>query len=106
MHVALKGHLVPWFLNLYVVLHIFSQLWCNQIDNLLFTMVDSKKSLFRPFALIIKLWNILQYLTDAQFAGVDKERTKHLQHSLSWSHPTGKSGQCSENKSVALFKCI
>lgn len=96
MHVALKGHLVHLFLNLYVVLHIFNQLsWCNQIDNLPFTMVDSKKSLFRPFALIIKLWNILQYLTDAQFAGVDKERTEHLQHSLSWSHPTGKSCQCS-----------
>lgn len=96
MHVALKGHLVPSFLNLYVVLHIFNQLsWCNQIDNLPFTMVNSKKSLFRPFALIIKLWNILQYLTDAQFAGVDKERTEHLQHSLSWSHPTGKSCQCS-----------
>lgn len=86
MHVALKGHLVHLFLNLYVVLHIFSQLWC---------MVDSKKSLFRPFALIIELWNILQYLTDAQFAGVDKERTEHLQHSLSWSHPTGKSCQWS-----------
>lgn len=93
MHVALKGHLVHLFLNLYVVLHIFNQ--CNQIDNLPFTMVDSKKSLFRPFALIIKLWNILQYLTDAQFAGVDKERTEHLQHSLSWSHPTGKSCQWS-----------
>lgn len=26
---------------------------------------------------------VLQYLTDAQFAGVDKERTEHLQHSLS-----------------------
>lgn len=35
------------------------------------------------------------YLTDAQFAGVDKERTEHLQHSFSWSHPTGKSCQCS-----------
>lgn len=96
MHVALKGHLVPSFLNLYVVLHIFNQLsWCNQIDNLPFTMVNSKKSLFRPLVLITRLWNMLQYLTDAQFAGVDKERTEHLQHSLSWSHPTGKSCQCS-----------
>lgn len=96
MHVALKGHLVPSFLNLYLFYTFSINYGVIKSDNLPFTMVDSKKSLFRPLALIKRLWYMLQlYLTDAQFAGVDKERTEHLQHSLSWSHQTGKSCQSS-----------